>query len=104
MERYINIFSLLFNASWVFAFTLIQAIRGAYKHFVYALSWLTVFMLSFEIYREMIILVWNVQTQPTPLRVWVYGAEHVLLGMILMEVLHYVDICKKHRKRSRRLD
>ena len=96
--------SLVFNLSWVFSFTLIQALRGASKHFVYALSWVTVFMLAFELYRELIVLFWNVHTQPTPVRVWVYGAEHVLLGMILMEVLHYVEICKMYRKRSRRLD
>ena len=105
MDKYINLISLCFNLSWVSAFTLIQTMRKAYKHFVFTLSLLTALMLAVEFCREIIYLVYHdMPTSPTPIRVWIYGAEHVLLGMVLMEVLHYVEICKKHRKRSRRLD
>lgn len=104
MDRYLNLLTLLFNISWVFLFTSIQAMRGAYKHYLFYLEALTCGMLAFEFYREMIIVFWHVQTQPTPVRVWLYGAEHVLLGMVIMEALHYVEICRKHRKRSRRIN
>lgn len=99
-----NLLSLLFNLFWVVLFTLILAIRRADKHYVFWLGCAVSLMLSYELYREVIIEYWHVERSPTPLRVWVYGAEHILLGMIFTEALHYVEICKKHRKRSRRLD
>lgn len=104
MDKYINLVSLVFNMSWVTAFTYIQTFRGAYKHYVYGLSWMTALMLFTEMLREMLFLFFgDAGTQATPFRVWIYGAEHVLLGMVFMEALHYVEICRKHRKRSRRI-
>lgn len=104
MVKYLNILTLCFNLSWVMLFTGIQAARGAHKHFVFLLGCATSLMLCFECYREIVILCWHVETQPTPIRVWVYGAEHVLLGMVIMEALHYVNICREHRKRRHRID
>lgn len=102
--KYSNIITLLFHLSWLIPFIGVQAMRGAYRHFAFYIECAACGMLVSECSREILILCWHINTQPTPLRVWVYGAEHVLLGMAIMEALHYVEICRKHRKRSRRID
>ena len=101
MTTYINVLTLLFILSWLIPFTALQAFRGAYTHYIFYVECVTCCMMCYEMYREIIILTWHVQIDVTPLRVWLYGVEHIFLGMVIREVLLYVERCQKIRKRSR---
>ena len=100
---YLNLLTLLFFLSWILPFTGLQACRGAYRHYLFYIEVATCLMMSYECYRELLILFWHVETHVSPLRIWLYGTEHIFLGIVIREVLLYVERCHKTRKRSRRI-
>ena len=70
---------------------------------MFVVECVTLALLVYESYRECMILIWHIETAASSVRVWMYGIEHVFLGMVITEGLHYVERCKKARKRRREI-
>lgn len=100
---YINLVTLGFILSWLIPFVGLQAHRGAYRHYIFYVECATCCFMAYELYRELIIVFCHVEITADALRVWLYGTEHVFLGIVIREVLLYVETCRKIRKRSRRV-
>ena len=102
MDKYINLLTLWFILSWLIPFTGLQAYRGAFTHYMFYIECVTCLMMSYEIYREVLIVFFQARLYADPVRVWLYGTEHIFLGLVIREVLIYVETCKKQRRRRSR--
>ena len=103
MDRYINLVTLCFILSWLIPFTGLQAFRGAYRPYIFYIECATSCLMAYELYREIVIVFYQVEMAADALRVWLYGTEHIFLGIVIREVLLYVETCRTIRKRRRRL-
>ena len=103
MTQYLFLGSLLFNLSWVCALMWLQVNRGAHKHYIFTVEVCTLLMLVYETYREWLVLTWQLESDVSAVRVFIYGVEHLLLGIVLREAFYYVELCKKARKHRRRI-
>lgn len=88
-----------FVLSWLVPFTGLQAWRGAWRHYMFLVECVTSLALSYEVYRECLILFFAAEMPVSPLRVWMYGTEHVFLGLVIREVLLYAEQRKNTRMR-----